>query len=95
MPPRVDIGRRRRAHLPVDPMRKWFAGAFRVASTSCPVLRSCRLLLAIAATLKITAVVKSAKAIPDMIAQDNLSKINMSLVLAPANFSAAYSVKAP
>jgi len=39
--------------------------------------------------------VKSAKAIPDMIAQDNLSKINMSLVLAPANFSAAYSVKAP
>jgi len=39
--------------------------------------------------------VKSAKAIPDMIAKDNLSKINMSLVLAPADFKAAYSVKAP
>ncbi|HUJ98410.1 MAG TPA: TMAO reductase system periplasmic protein TorT [Stellaceae bacterium] len=39
--------------------------------------------------------VKSAKAIPDMIAQDNLSKINMSLVLAPADFKAVYSVKAP
>jgi hypothetical protein len=32
-----------------------------VASTSWPVLRSCRLLFAIAATLKTTAVVKSAK----------------------------------
>jgi protein TorT len=39
--------------------------------------------------------IKSAKAIPDMIAQDNLAKINMSLVLAPADFTAAYSVKAP
>jgi hypothetical protein len=29
-----------------------------------------------------------------MIAQDNLSKINMSLVLAPADFKAAYSAKA-
>src|SRR6266567_5187610 len=34
-----------------------------VASTNWPVLRSCRLLFAIAATLKITAVVKSANAI--------------------------------
>ena len=34
-----------------------------VASTSCPVLRSCRLLFAIAATLKMTAVVKRANAI--------------------------------
>jgi periplasmic protein TorT len=39
--------------------------------------------------------VKSAKAIPDMISKDNLSKINMSLVLAPADFEAVYSVKAP
>jgi len=39
--------------------------------------------------------VKSAKAIPDMIALSNLDKINMSLVLAPADFSAVYSVKAP
>ena len=39
--------------------------------------------------------VKSAKAIPDMIGADNLSKINMSLVLAPADFKAVYSVKAP
>ena len=39
--------------------------------------------------------VKSAKAIPDMIAKSNLDKINMSLVLAPANFNAVYSVKAP
>src|ERR1700730_17918200 len=34
-----------------------------VASTSCPVFRSCRLLFAIAATLKTTAVVNSANAI--------------------------------
>jgi len=39
--------------------------------------------------------VKSAKAIPDMIAKSNLDKINMGLVLAPANFNAVYSVKAP
>jgi len=39
--------------------------------------------------------VKSAKAIPDMIGADNLSKIDMSLVLAPADFDAVYSVKAP
>src|SRR5512132_19741 len=39
-----------------------------VASTSCPVLRSCKLLLAIAATLKITAVVKSANAISALLA---------------------------
>ena len=38
---------------------------------------------------------KSIKAIPDMIAQDNLKSINMGLVLAPANFNAVYSVKAP
>src|SRR5438876_9511032 len=37
-----------------------------VASSNWPVLRSCRLLFAIAATLKITAVVKSAKAIRDL-----------------------------
>ena len=37
-----------------------------VAPTSWPVLRSCRLLFAIAATLKITAVVKSANAISDL-----------------------------
>src|SRR5205814_1696527 len=39
-----------------------------VASTNWPVLRSCKLLFAIAATLKITAVVKSAKAISDLFA---------------------------
>lgn len=39
--------------------------------------------------------VKSAKAIPDMIAQSNLDKIKMDLVLAPANFNAVYNVKAP
>jgi len=39
--------------------------------------------------------VKSAKAIPDMIAKSNIDKINMSLVLAPADFKAVYSVKAP
>lgn len=39
--------------------------------------------------------VKSAKAIPDMIAQSNLDKINMALVLAPADFKAVDSVKAP
>jgi protein TorT len=39
--------------------------------------------------------VKSAKAIPDMIAKTNLDKINLSLVLAPADFKAVYSVKAP
>src|SRR6202023_1389751 len=37
--------------------------------------------------------VKSAKAIPDMIAKSNLDKINMGLVLAPADFKAVYSVK--
>src|SRR5215468_7786939 len=39
-----------------------------VASTSCPVLRSCKLLLAIAATLITTAVVKSANAMSDLLA---------------------------
>jgi protein TorT len=39
--------------------------------------------------------VKSAKAIPDMIAKSNLDKINMGLVLAPADFKAVFSVKAP
>ncbi len=39
--------------------------------------------------------VKSAKAIPDMIAKSNLDKINIGLVLAPADFKAVYSVKAP
>ena len=39
--------------------------------------------------------VKSAKAIPDMIAKSNIDKINMGLVLAPADFKAVYSVKAP
>ena len=39
--------------------------------------------------------VKSAKAIPDMIAKSNLDKIKMDLVLAPADFKAVYSVKAP
>ena len=37
--------------------------------------------------------VKSAKAIPDMISKSNLDKIKMSLVLAPADFKAVYSVK--
>ncbi len=36
--------------------------------------------------------VKSAKAIPDMIAKSNLDSINMGLVLAPADFKAEYSV---
>jgi periplasmic protein TorT len=39
--------------------------------------------------------IKFSKTIPDMIARDNLDKINMSLVLAPAEFKAVYSVKAP
>jgi protein TorT len=39
--------------------------------------------------------VKSAKAIPVMIAKSNLDQINMSLVLAPADYKAVYSVKAP
>jgi protein TorT len=30
-----------------------------------------------------------------MIAKSNIDKINMSLVLAPADFKAVYSVKAP
>lgn len=38
--------------------------------------------------------IKFSKTIPDMIAKDNLDKINMSLVLAPASFKAVYSVKA-
>jgi len=38
---------------------------------------------------------KSLMAIPDMVAQDNIKTINMSLVLAPADFKAVYSVKAP
>jgi len=38
---------------------------------------------------------KSMEAIPDMIAQSNLKSINMGLVLAPADFKAVYSVKAP
>jgi len=33
--------------------------------------------------------------IPSMIDKADLSKINMSLVLAPADFKAEYSVKAP
>ena len=40
-------------------------------------------------------VVKYSKTVPDMVDQANLSKVNMSLVLAPANFKAVYSVKAP
>jgi len=36
---------------------------------------------------------KFSKTIPDMIGKDNLDKINMSLVLAPADFKAVYSVK--
>ncbi|MDQ0475211.1 TMAO reductase system periplasmic protein TorT [Labrys wisconsinensis] len=39
--------------------------------------------------------VKSAKAIPDMIGKDNLDKINIGLVLAPADFKAVFSVAAP
>ena len=38
---------------------------------------------------------KSLQAIPDMISQDNLKTVNMGLVLAPADFKAVYSVKAP
>jgi protein TorT len=38
--------------------------------------------------------VKSAQAIPEAITKSNIDKINMDLVLAPANFKAAYSVKA-
>ena len=38
--------------------------------------------------------VKSAKAIPDMIGKDNMDKINLSLVLAPSDFKAVFSVKA-
>jgi len=38
---------------------------------------------------------KSLMAIPDMIAKSNLKSINMGLVLAPADFKAVYSVKAP
>ena len=39
--------------------------------------------------------VKSAKAIPDMVGKDNMDKINLALVLAPADFKAEFSVKAP
>jgi periplasmic protein TorT len=38
--------------------------------------------------------IKFAEPIPDMIAKDNLDKIDMSLVLAPADFKAVYSVQA-
>ena len=38
--------------------------------------------------------VKSAKAIPVMISKDNIDKINLGLVLAPADFKAVFSVKA-
>jgi protein TorT len=38
---------------------------------------------------------KSLMAIPDMVAQSNLKSINLGLVLAPADFKAVYSVKAP
>lgn len=38
---------------------------------------------------------KSVAAIPDMIAKSNLQSINMGLVLAPGDFKAVYSVKAP
>jgi protein TorT len=38
---------------------------------------------------------KSLMAIPDMVAQSNLKSINVGLVLAPADFKAVYSVKAP
>jgi protein TorT len=37
--------------------------------------------------------VKSAKAIPVMISKDNIDKINLGLVLAPADFKAVFSVK--
>jgi len=39
--------------------------------------------------------VKSAKAIPDMIGKANMDKINLGLVLAPADFKAVFSVTAP
>jgi periplasmic protein TorT len=39
--------------------------------------------------------VKRAKSIPEAISKSNIDKINMSLVLAPADFKAVYSVKAP
>ena len=38
---------------------------------------------------------KSLMAIPDMVAQSNIKSINIGLVLAPADFKAVYSVKAP
>src|SRR5580700_5182279 len=38
---------------------------------------------------------KSLMAMPDMVAQSNIKSINVSLVLAPADFKAVYSVKAP
>jgi periplasmic protein TorT len=38
---------------------------------------------------------KDSQTIPDMVAKSDLDKINMSLVLAPADFKAEYSVKAP
>jgi hypothetical protein len=43
----------------------------------------------------LTPYAKSLMAIPDMVAQDNIKTINMGLVLAPADFKAVYSVKAP
>ena len=39
--------------------------------------------------------VKSAKTIPDMVAKSNLDKIHVGLLLAPADFKAIYSVRAP
>lgn len=39
-------------------------------------------------------VIKYSETIPDMVDKADLSKVNMSLVLAPSNFKAVYSVKA-
>jgi hypothetical protein len=38
---------------------------------------------------------RSLMAIPDIVAQRNVKQINMHLVLAPADFKAAYSARAP
>ena len=38
--------------------------------------------------------IKSAQTIPSIIDKQDISKVNMSLVLAPADFKAEYSVKA-
>jgi protein TorT len=63
-------------------------------ATQYPVLQGRIAIDTAVRALEHKAYYKSLKAIPDMIAKSNLNSINMSLVLAPADFKAVYSVKA-